>query len=104
MAVQRPPVPSIPSHLPPDIHRRFNPFFTAQVRAANLSGDCSFGQELLRGNLSESIIGQQKRCVQRRALLSVSLNPYCQGEKAELAVNDMMRKCFKDTDPFPKIP
>lgn len=76
-----------------------------QIRAANLSGDCSFAQELLRGNaLSESLVGQHKRCVRRRALMSVSMNPYCQGAKAEQAVADMMPKCFKDTDPWPRVP
>lgn len=49
-----------------------------QIRAANLSGDCAFGMEFVRGNLSEALVGQHKRCVRRRALLSVSLNPYCQ--------------------------
>jgi hypothetical protein len=56
------------------------PFFTLlpQIRAANLSGDCALGMEFMRGNLSEALVGQHKRCVRRRALLSVSLNPYCQ--------------------------
>jgi inner membrane protease ATP23 len=49
-----------------------------QIRAANLSGDCTLGMEFVRGNLSEALVGQHKRCVRRRALLSVSLNPYCQ--------------------------
>jgi hypothetical protein len=75
-----------------------------QIRAANLSGDCSFYQEFVRGNLSEAMVGQHKRCVRRRALLSVSLNPHCQGGKAEQAVGDMMKHCFRDTDPFPRIP
>jgi inner membrane protease ATP23 len=75
-----------------------------QIRAANLSGDCSFYQEFVRGNLSEAMVGQHKRCVRRRALLSVSLNPHCQGGKAEQAVGDMMKHCFRDTDPFPRTP
>eukprot|EP00882_Tetradesmus_deserticola_P011266 GHRQ01011917.1.p1 GENE.GHRQ01011917.1~~GHRQ01011917.1.p1 ORF type:complete len:219 (+),score=72.59 GHRQ01011917.1:97-753(+) len=75
-----------------------------EIRAANLSGDCSFSQEFVRGNLSEAMVGQHKRCVRRRALLSVSLNPHCQGGKAERAVGDMMKHCFRDTDPFPRIP
>ncbi|KAI8469248.1 MAG: peptidase M76 [Monoraphidium minutum] len=76
-----------------------------EIRAANLSGDCSFGQELVRGNaLSESLVGQHKRCVRRRALMSVAMNPYCQGAKAEQAVADMMPKCFRDTDPWPRVP
>jgi hypothetical protein len=76
----------------------------AQIRAANLSGDCSFFQEFFRGNISSSMVGQHKRCVERRALLSVSRNPYCQDGKAEAAVAEMLPKCLKDTDPFPHVP
>jgi len=65
-----PPTPSPPTHPHPPT--------PPQIRAANLSGDCSLGQEFVRGNLSEALVGQHKRCVRRRALLSVSLNPYCQ--------------------------
>lgn len=75
-----------------------------EIRAANLSGDCALGMEFMRGNLSEALVGQHKRCVRRRALLSVSLNPYCQDGKAEAAVSAMMKKCFRDTDPFPRVP
>jgi inner membrane protease ATP23 len=76
-----------------------------QIRAANLSGDCSIYQELLRGNaLSDSLVGQHKRCVRRRALMSVGMNPYCQGVKAEQAVAEMMPRCFRDTDPWPRVP
>lgn len=75
-----------------------------QIRAANLSGDCSFFQEFFRGNISSSMVGQHRRCVERRALLSVSRNPYCQDGKAEAAVAEMLPKCLKDTDPFPHVP
>ncbi|KAF8062910.1 ATP23 [Scenedesmus sp. PABB004] len=75
-----------------------------EIRAANLSGDCSLRQEFLRGNLSEAFVGQHRRCVRRRALLSVGLNPFCQGGRAEAAVAEMMPRCLKDTDPFPRVP
>jgi mitochondrial inner membrane protease ATP23 len=76
----------------------------AQVRASSLSGDCGAMQEFLRGNLSHAFIGQHKKCVRRRATMSVQMNPYCQGVKAEQAVNEVFSKCFRDTDPFDKIP
>jgi len=76
----------------------------AQIRAANLSGDCSFWQEALRGNLGGGLVGQHVRCVERRALLSVGLNPHCQGGKAEAAVAEMLPRCLKDTDPWPSVP
>jgi inner membrane protease ATP23 len=76
-----------------------------KIRAANLSGDCSFAQELLRGRaLSEPLVGQHKRCVRRRALMSVAMNPHCAGAKAEAAVAEMMPRCFRDTDPWPRVP
>lgn len=48
-----------------------------EIRAANLSGDCSFGQEFARGNLN--LRAQQQKCVRRRAELSVAMNPASSG-------------------------
>ena len=76
-----------------------------EIRAANLSGDCTLAQEFLRGNAtSDTLVGKHKRCVFRRALFSVALNPHCQGAKAEQAVADMMPRCLRDTDPWPRVP
>ena len=41
----------------------------SEIRAANLSGDCFFSKELMRGNVA--VAKQQQACVKRRALLSV---------------------------------
>lgn len=74
-----------------------------QVRAASLSGDCSFTQELLRGNLG--ITGQHQKCVRRRAQLSVAMNPACQlPGAAKAAVDACFDECFRDTAPFDRIP
>jgi len=76
-----------------------------EVRAAALSGDCGFSQELLRGNLSESLVGQYRRCVRRRAAMSVAMNPHCAGPgEADAAVAAVLPQCFRDTDPWPRIP
>ena len=73
------------------------------MRAASLSGDCSFSQELLRGNLG--VTGQHKKCVRRRAELSVAMNPHCGGPGvARKAVDAVFDKCFGDTAPFDRIP
>jgi hypothetical protein len=48
-----------------------------EIRAANLSGDCSFSQELARGNFK--LRAQQQKCVRRRAELSVAMNPSSTG-------------------------
>ena len=76
-----------------------------EVRAAALSGDCGFSQELLRGNLGESIVGQYRRCVRRRAAMSVAMNPHCAAPgQAEAAVAEVLPHCFRDTDPWPRLP
>ena len=73
------------------------------MRAASLSGDCHFKQELLRGNLG--FRGQHQRCVRRRAELSVSMNPYCSAAgRAKQAVEGVFETCFADTAPFDRIP
>ncbi|GLI68677.1 hypothetical protein VaNZ11_013163 [Volvox africanus] len=75
-----------------------------EIRAANLSGDCSLLQELLRGNLPLLPLGwaaQQRACVARRAALSVAMNPTCDGPDAAAAVvEEMMPACLADTAPF----
>lgn len=54
-----------------------------QVRAAALSGDCEWAQEAWRGNVSlfqpSTWRGFKERCIERRAALSVGLNPKCRG-------------------------
>jgi inner membrane protease ATP23 len=75
----------------------------SEVRAANLSGDCSFSQELLRGNLG--ITGQHKACVRRRATLSVQQNPACgKPGAARAAVDGCLEECLRDTAPFERAP
>lgn len=74
-----------------------------QVRAANLSGDCSFLQEALRGNWGVS--GQHQVCVRRRAELSVAMNPACaKPGEARAAVSACFDACLADTAPFERIP
>lgn len=48
-----------------------------EIRASNLSGDCTFVQELYRGNWA--LRAQQQKCVRRRAELSVAMNPSSEG-------------------------
>ncbi|XP_065875457.1 mitochondrial inner membrane protease ATP23-like [Euphorbia lathyris] len=51
----------------------------AEIRANNLSGDCHFKRELLRGYLKLKDKGQHdlKECVRRRSMQSVLMNPSC---------------------------
>lgn len=75
----------------------------SEVRAASLSGDCTFSNELLRGNVG--LRGQHQACARRRAALSVAMNPACGGGRgAEAAVDRVFDACFNDTAPFDRIP
>ncbi|KAJ2388059.1 Mitochondrial inner membrane protease atp23 [Coemansia sp. RSA 2603] len=73
-----------------------------EIRAASLSGDCTWFQELLRGNVG--FLKHHQVCVKRRAKLSLLANPNCKSEKhAEAAVNKVFQSCFTDTRPFDEI-
>jgi len=53
-------------------------------RAANLSGDCDFGADLMRGGFTAqgppSLAAHQQRCVRRRAERSLRAHPQCLGD------------------------
>mmetsp|Transcript_30368 Transcript_30368/g.116439 ORF Transcript_30368/g.116439 Transcript_30368/m.116439 type:complete len:101 (-) Transcript_30368:432-734(-) len=74
----------------------------SEVRAAALSGDCRFLNEIQRGNIS--IAGQFKRCVRRRAELSIKMSPACKASATVATVDKVFDACFKDTEPFERIP
>lgn len=67
-----------------------------------LSGECTMAKELLRGEVG--FIGHMKKCVKRRATLSVGMHPHCQGVIAQKAVVDVFDACFEDREPFGVIP
>lgn len=75
----------------------------SEIRAAALSGDCSFGREvLLRGNIG--FAKQFQKCIRRRAEISVAMNPKCDALAAKQAVDKAWDTCYNDTEPFDKIP
>jgi len=73
-----------------------------EIRAANLSGDCSFSREFDRGRITPiSIAGAGARCVRRRAELSVGMNPACpNAATAAAAVERAWQTCYADAAPF----
>jgi len=73
-----------------------------EIRAANLSKDCSFLNEWRRGN--RKTLDQHKKCVRRRALESLAGNPNCPKDKAEEALDAVWDRCIKDTEPFGSVP
>ncbi|KAG0584715.1 hypothetical protein M758_3G231100 [Ceratodon purpureus] len=74
----------------------------SEIRAANLSGDCAWKRELLRGNTN--IQKQHQICVRRRALISVGLNPHCSMHRAISAIDRVWKTCYNDTQPFDRVP
>lgn len=71
-----------------------------EVRAENLSGECSFWKELPR---MSKFAGHGKECVRRRAILSVRGNPNC-ADRAEQYVDAALPRCFQDIYPFERHP
>ena len=77
-----------------------------EIRAANLSGDCTFDREFDRGNVHPlNFSGQGARCVRRRAELSVAMHPGCpDAETARAAVERAWSTCFADRAPLDDHP
>jgi mitochondrial inner membrane protease ATP23 len=71
-----------------------------EIRAGNLSGECSFWKELPR---MKKLAKHGQECVRRRAILSVRANPNC-AEKAEAYVDATMERCYQDEYPFDRHP
>lgn len=71
-----------------------------EIRAENLSGECSFFKELPR---MKAFAGHGKECVRRRAILSVRANPKCTA-RAEDFVDAAMHRCYQDVYPFERHP
>lgn len=77
----------------------------SEVRAANLSGDCHWMNELMRGRVLFDLKKHHQKCVRRRAELSVAMNPNCTSDAhAKQVVDEVFERCFKDTAPYDDIP
>jgi mitochondrial inner membrane protease ATP23 len=71
-----------------------------EIRAENLSGECSFFKELPR---MSSFRKHGQECVRRRAILSVKANPNCTSRAAEY-VDAALPRCFQDNFPYDRHP
>ena len=72
-----------------------------EIRAAVLSGDCTFIRELDRSNITRpsNIARAGERCVRRRAELSVAMT--CgDADEARAAVDRAFKICYRDYAPF----
>uniref|UniRef100_A0A6B2LNE3 Mitochondrial inner membrane protease ATP23 n=1 Tax=Arcella intermedia TaxID=1963864 RepID=A0A6B2LNE3_9EUKA len=72
-----------------------------EIRASNLSGQCSWSNEISRGNLK--VRKQYQNCIRRRAALSLENLPHCKGNSKN-AVNRAWKSCYPDDEPFGFIP
>ncbi|CCI48978.1 unnamed protein product [Albugo candida] len=72
-----------------------------EIRAAALSGDCDFKEEVLRQQFN--IVGQHPICTRRRAKLSMSMHPSFQGKESD-TVDQVFETCYRDTAPYREIP
>jgi len=74
-----------------------------EIRAENLSGECSFWKELphmlTKDKGSHKFAGHGRDCVRRRALLSVRANPNCTA-RAEEYVDLALPRCLQDYYPY----
>lgn len=75
----------------------------SEIRAGNLSGDCHYRREVLRGHYD--ICKRHQECIRRRTTLSLLNNPGCISQKhIESSIDRVWNTCYKDTKPFDKVP
>lgn len=73
----------------------------SEIRAGNLSGDCQYRREILRGFFN--ICKQHQLCIRRRSIKSLSINPGCKSrDHIESTLDQVWDTCYKDTKPFDK--
>uniref|UniRef100_A0A8C2VP38 Mitochondrial inner membrane protease ATP23 n=2 Tax=Chinchilla lanigera TaxID=34839 RepID=A0A8C2VP38_CHILA len=74
----------------------------SEIRAANLSGDCSLVNEIFR--LHFGLKRHHQTCVRDRAILSILAVRNISKDIAEKAVDEVFESCFHDHEPFGRIP
>ncbi|XP_076862560.1 mitochondrial inner membrane protease ATP23 homolog isoform X2 [Brachyhypopomus gauderio] len=85
-----------------DWFNNFKHLACSEIRAANLSGECSFTNELSRLNFG--LNQQHQECVRRCALRSILAVRKISREKAEKVLDEVFDSCFHDHTPFGRIP
>ncbi|XP_013882454.1 mitochondrial inner membrane protease ATP23 homolog isoform X2 [Austrofundulus limnaeus] len=85
-----------------DWFNNFRHLACSEIRAANLSGDCSFSNELSRFNFG--LKQHHQECVRDRALRSILAVRKISREEARKIVDEVFDSCFNDHAPFGRIP
>ncbi|XP_042593696.1 mitochondrial inner membrane protease ATP23 homolog [Cyprinus carpio] len=81
-----------------DWFNSFRHLACSEIRAASLSGDCSFVNEISRFNFG--LKEHHQVCVRGRALRSILAVCKVSREEAELVVDEVFDSCFHDHAPF----
>uniref|UniRef100_A0A8C8RJJ3 Mitochondrial inner membrane protease ATP23 n=1 Tax=Pelusios castaneus TaxID=367368 RepID=A0A8C8RJJ3_9SAUR len=74
----------------------------SEIRAANLSGDCSLINEMTRFKFG--LKQHHQTCVRDRAIRSILAVRKVSKETAEKAVDEVFNSCFNDHEPFGRVP
>nr|XP_033813793.1 mitochondrial inner membrane protease ATP23 homolog isoform X1 [Geotrypetes seraphini]XP_033813795.1 mitochondrial inner membrane protease ATP23 homolog isoform X1 [Geotrypetes seraphini] len=74
----------------------------SEIRAANLSGDCSLWNEIARFKFG--LKQHHQVCVRDRAVRSILAVRKVSKETAEKTVDEVFDSCFNDHEPFGRIP
>uniref|UniRef100_A0A668AJP4 Mitochondrial inner membrane protease ATP23 n=1 Tax=Myripristis murdjan TaxID=586833 RepID=A0A668AJP4_9TELE len=85
-----------------DWFNNFRHLACSEIRAANLSGDCSFSNEVARFNFG--LKQHHQECVRGRALRSILAVRKISRQEAEKIVDEVFDTCFNDHAPFGRIP
>uniref|UniRef100_A0A668SQI2 Mitochondrial inner membrane protease ATP23 n=1 Tax=Oreochromis aureus TaxID=47969 RepID=A0A668SQI2_OREAU len=85
-----------------DWFNNFRHLACSEIRAANLSGDCSFTNEVARFNFG--LKRHHQECVRGRALRSILAVRKISRAEAEKIVDEVFDSCFNDHAPFGRIP
>ncbi|TDG96810.1 hypothetical protein EPR50_G00233000 [Perca flavescens] len=85
-----------------DWFNNFRHLACSEIRAANLSGDCSFSNEVSRFNFG--LKQHHQECVRGRALRSILAVRKISREEAVKIVDEVFHTCFNDHEPFGRIP
>lgn len=84
----------------------------AEVRAANLSGECRPLREFLRLKIlppplnydGSHFRGHHMKCVKRRVHASLKESPACSSSKIDEVLESVFKSCLSDTAPFIDVP
>ncbi|XP_077401306.1 mitochondrial inner membrane protease ATP23 homolog [Vanacampus margaritifer] len=85
-----------------DWFNNFRHLACSEIRAANLSGDCSFSNEVARFHFGMK--SHHQECVRDRALRSILAVRKISRQEAEKIVDEVFDTCFNDHAPFGRIP